>query len=68
MLLKSSFGLAIMAAATCLGASLRPVLNFGNNPTRIQMNIYVPDKVAPNPAIIVAVSFFPSARVVCSCH
>jgi hypothetical protein len=55
MFLRSFLGLAF-TAATCLGASLRPVLNFGNNPTRIQMNIYVPDKVAPNPAIIVAVS------------
>lgn len=38
-----------------LGASLAQVQNFGGNPTNIQMYIYVPDKVAANPAVIVAV-------------
>jgi len=36
--------------------SLQQVSNFGNNPTSIQMFIYVPVKLASNPAIIVAVS------------
>ncbi|KAH6627229.1 Alpha/Beta hydrolase protein [Chaetomium sp. MPI-SDFR-AT-0129] len=35
-------------------ASLAQVQDFGQNPTSIQMYIYVPDKVAANPAIIVA--------------
>lgn len=54
MLLQTFFGLAA-TAATCLGASLQQVSNFGNNPTKIQMHIYVPDKLASKPAIIVAV-------------
>ena len=37
-------------------ASLQAVASFGTNPTSIQMNIYVPDKLATKPAIIVAVS------------
>lgn len=55
MLARTFLGLAA-TAATCLGASLQQVTNFGNNPTNIQMHIYVPDRVASNPAIIVAVS------------
>ena len=55
MLLRSLLGLAA-AAATTLGASLQQVTNFGNNPTKINMYIYVPDKVATKPAVIVAVS------------
>lgn len=43
-------------AAVGLCASLQQVQNWGNNPTRIQMYIYVPDRVATSPAIIVAVS------------
>lgn len=62
MLVRSLVGLAA-TAATCLGASLQQVSNFGTNPTKISMYIYVPDKVASKPAIIVAVcillSFFP---------
>jgi acetylxylan esterase len=46
-----------MAIATlALGASLQSVSNFGKNPSSIQMYIYVPDKVAAKPPIIVAVS------------
>lgn len=54
MLLQTFFGLAA-TATTCLAASLQQVSNFGNNPTRIQMHIYVPDRVATKPPIIVAV-------------
>jgi len=61
MLFRSFFALAA-TAATGLGASLQQVTNFGNNPTRIQMYIYVPDRVATNPAIIVAVSSSPSPQ------
>ncbi|KAK4038193.1 carbohydrate esterase [Parachaetomium inaequale] len=53
MFLQTFLGLAA-TAATCLGASLQPVSDFGNNPTNIQMNIYVPDKLAAKPAVIVA--------------
>lgn len=55
MFLRTFLGLAA-TAATGLGASLQQVNSFGSNPTNIQMFIYVPDKVAAKPAIIVAVS------------
>lgn len=45
----------LASAGSVLGASLQQVSNFGSNPSSIQMYIYVPDKVAANPAIIVAV-------------
>lgn len=49
--------LALTASATmAMGASLQRVTSFGANPTNIQMYIYVPDKLATNPAIIVGVS------------
>ncbi|KAL6239489.1 hypothetical protein BDW75DRAFT_250384 [Aspergillus navahoensis] len=41
-------------AAVSSAAVLRPVLNFGANPGNNDMWIYVPDQVAPNPAVIVA--------------
>jgi hypothetical protein len=40
-----------------LSASLVRVPDFGSNPSNAQMYIYVPDKLASNPAIVVAVSF-----------
>jgi acetylxylan esterase len=49
---------AILSAAFATlasAASLVPVRNFGPNPSNITMNIYVPDKLAPNPAIVVVV-------------
>ncbi|KAM7213899.1 Alpha/Beta hydrolase fold [Rhypophila decipiens] len=53
MLITNIFGLAA-SATLAVGASLQQVSNFGNNPSKIQMYIYVPDKLAANPAIIVA--------------
>jgi hypothetical protein len=38
-------------------ASLQPVKDFGPNPSKISMNIYVPDKLGAKPPIVVAVSF-----------
>lgn len=61
MLLSNLFTLAA-SATLAAGASLQQVTNFGNNPTRIYMYIYVPDKLAPNPAVIVAVGFIPPER------
>ncbi len=37
-------------------AKLEPVPSFGDNPTKLSMNIYVPDKLAANPPVIIAVS------------
>ncbi|KAK0724138.1 Alpha/Beta hydrolase protein [Lasiosphaeris hirsuta] len=53
MLLTNLFGLAA-AATSVMGASLQQVKEFGSNPTKIYMYIYVPDKVAAKPAVIVA--------------
>ena len=55
MVLHSIFILAC-SMALALGASLQQVSNFGENPSNIRMYIYVPDNVAANPAVIVAVS------------
>nr|API68922.1 feruloyl esterase B1 [Thermothelomyces thermophilus] len=52
-LLRSLTKMAAMAGLAA-GASLQPVTNFGDNPTGLQMYVYVPDKVAVSPAIIVA--------------
>ena len=41
--------------ATAIAASLQPVKNFGANPAGLSMNIYVPDNVKPNAAIILSV-------------
>jgi len=38
-------------------ASLQHVTSFGSNPSNTQMYIYVPDKLATNPAIIVAIHY-----------
>ncbi|GAB1312873.1 Feruloyl esterase B [Madurella fahalii] len=53
MVARSFLGF-VAAAATGLCASLQQVSNFGSNPTSIQMHIYVPDRLATNPPIIVA--------------
>lgn len=45
----------VAAAALISAASLQQVTNFGSNPTSINFYIYVPDKLATNPAIVVAV-------------
>lgn len=38
-------------------AALQQVTNFGSNPSNTKMFIYVPDKLAPNPPIIVAIHY-----------
>ncbi|KAI1671092.1 LpqC Poly depolymerase [Pyrenophora tritici-repentis] len=40
--------------ATANSAALTRVLEWGSNPTNLEMYIYVPDKLATNPAIILA--------------
>jgi len=52
--MKVSFLASLLATATSVtGATLKQVSSFGTNPTGIQMYIYVPDKLASNPAVIV---------------
>ena len=36
-------------------AQLQQIQNFGDNPTKIEMHLYVPDNVAENPVVIVGV-------------
>ncbi|KAL2129244.1 hypothetical protein VTI74DRAFT_8013 [Chaetomium olivicolor] len=52
-LLQSLTKLATLAGLAS-SASLKQITNFGSNPTGLQMHIYVPDKLAASPAIIVA--------------
>jgi len=63
--------LGLLAAQVALAAKLEKVNDFGANPTKINMYIYVPDKVAAKPAVIVAMhpcggsgtSFYSSTRL-----
>ena len=52
-----TYGAAAITSLICRAsaASLVQVKDFGANPGNANMYIYVPDKVAANPAIIVAV-------------
>lgn len=50
--------LAVSFAVTAFAASLQQITtNFGSNPTGVGFYIYVPNKVATNPAIIVAIHY-----------
>lgn len=49
----TSIAIAVLTAFAD-GALVR-VDNFGTNPTNLQMNIYVPSKLATSPGIILAV-------------
>src|SRR5260370_4491162 len=44
----------LLLAQPAAAASLVQVTNFGNNPSSLQMYVYVPNSVTPNPAILVA--------------
>ncbi|CAK7221114.1 hypothetical protein SBRCBS47491_004417 [Sporothrix bragantina] len=43
----------LVAATLAQAASLQPVANFGENPTKLSMSIYVPDKLAAKPPVII---------------
>jgi len=47
-------GLSLHAAPQAAAASLTQITNFGNNPTSLQMYLYVPNSVKPNPPILLA--------------
>jgi endo-1,4-beta-xylanase len=47
----------VLGAGPAAAASLTRVTNFGTNPSNLNMYIYVPDKVAANPALLVAVHY-----------
>ena len=50
---------ALTFATPASAATLTQVTNFGTNPTNLQMHLYVPDRVATRPAILVAVHYCP---------
>jgi poly(hydroxyalkanoate) depolymerase family esterase len=50
-------GALFLTAGQAAAASLTRVTNFGNNPTNLNMYIYVPDTVAPQPALLVLVHY-----------
>ncbi|GGP79924.1 extracellular catalytic domain type 1 short-chain-length polyhydroxyalkanoate depolymerase [Saccharothrix coeruleofusca] len=47
-------GLAVATPGSASAASLTEVTNFGNNPGRMRMHVYVPDTRPTNPGIVVA--------------
>ncbi|MDY7083884.1 MAG: PHB depolymerase family esterase [Actinomycetota bacterium] len=51
-------GLALATPALpAQAASLQEVTGFGNNPTNLRMHLYVPDRLAANPGLLVAVHY-----------
>ena len=44
-------------ASPAQAASLQEITNFGSNPTGLRMHLYVPDRLAANPALLVAVHY-----------
>ncbi|MFC8847930.1 PHB depolymerase family esterase [Micromonospora sp. NPDC057141] len=47
----------ITAATPASAATLTQVTNFGTNPTNLQMHLYVPDRVAARPALLLALHY-----------
>ncbi len=50
-------GAVLFAAASAEAASLQAVANFGDNPTGAKMYVYVPDKPASTPPLLVALHY-----------
>ncbi|WP_327035704.1 PHB depolymerase family esterase [Micromonospora ureilytica] len=48
---------ALTFATPASAATLTQVTNFGTNPTNLQMHLYVPDRVATRPAILLAMHY-----------
>ncbi|MEU4551747.1 extracellular catalytic domain type 1 short-chain-length polyhydroxyalkanoate depolymerase [Micromonospora violae] len=48
---------ALTFAAPASAATLTQVTNFGTNPTNLQMHLYVPDRVATRPAVLLAMHY-----------
>ncbi|TDC29471.1 PHB depolymerase family esterase, partial [Micromonospora sp. KC213] len=48
---------AVSVPSPASAATLTQVTNFGANPSNLQMYLYVPDRVAPRPALVVAVHY-----------
>jgi acetylxylan esterase len=48
---------AVLAATPASAATLTEVTNFGTNPSNLRMHLYVPDRVATRPGIVVALHY-----------
>ncbi|MFJ8578084.1 PHB depolymerase family esterase [Micromonospora sp. NPDC093277] len=48
---------AVTAATPASAAALTEVTNFGANPTNLRMHLYVPDRVASQPALVVVIHY-----------
>jgi poly(hydroxyalkanoate) depolymerase family esterase len=57
LLLPLMVGTALVTAGPASAATLTRVTNFGTNPTNLGMYVYVPDNVAPQPALLVLVHY-----------
>ncbi|MFE9750139.1 PHB depolymerase family esterase [Saccharothrix saharensis] len=56
-LLSLVLGAALLSAGPASAATLTRVTDFGTNPTNLGMYVYVPDNVAPRPALLVLVHY-----------
>lgn len=57
MLLGAPAASARTTATKAPTAALTEIKNFGTNPSNLQMYLYVPDHVAPHPAVVVVVHY-----------
>ncbi|MGW4116916.1 extracellular catalytic domain type 1 short-chain-length polyhydroxyalkanoate depolymerase [Actinosynnema sp. NPDC004786] len=57
LLLPLTVGTALVTAGPASAATLTRITNFGTNPTNLNMYVYVPDNVAPQPALLVLVHY-----------
>jgi poly(hydroxyalkanoate) depolymerase family esterase len=48
---------SLTIAAPASAATLTEITNFGANPSNLRMHLYVPDQVAPRPAVLLAVHY-----------
>ncbi|GIJ25163.1 hypothetical protein Vqi01_03250 [Micromonospora qiuiae] len=49
--------IALSVSSPASAATLTEVTNFGNNPSNLRMHLYVPDRVAPRPGLLVVVHY-----------
>src|SRR4051795_12140442 len=57
LLLSFAVSVLVVTARPAAAATLTRVTNFGNNPTNLNMYVYVPDRVAAKPALLVLVHY-----------
>ncbi|WP_188317026.1 extracellular catalytic domain type 1 short-chain-length polyhydroxyalkanoate depolymerase [Solihabitans fulvus] len=57
LLLPLAVSAMVLTAGSASAAALTRITGFGNNPTNLNMYAYVPDAVAPKPALLVLVHY-----------